>query len=90
MSPAGAIIGLRQKKQQQRRVGTVLGTMSIPHQLDLQATVQALEVFRATGHAEVDTAIMYEGGETEKTLGEEKRGALGGGARKTNIRHPTM
>lgn len=56
--------------------------MSIPHQLDLQGTVQALEVFRAAGHAEVDTAIMYEGGQTEKTLGEKKKRGLlrvGGG-----------
>lgn len=64
--------------------------MSIPHQLDLQGTVQALEVFRAAGHAEVDTAIMYEGGQTEKTLGEENCAVHWGGARNTNIRHTTM
>ncbi|CAM9927672.1 unnamed protein product, partial [Scytosiphon promiscuus] len=43
-------------QQQQQRVRTVLGTMSIPHQLDLDDTVRALEVFREAGHVEVDTA----------------------------------
>lgn len=57
-------------RQQHRAVGTVLGTMSIPQQLDLQGTVKALQVFKAAGHTEVDTAIMYERGQTEKTLGE--------------------
>ncbi|CAN0009821.1 unnamed protein product [Discosporangium mesarthrocarpum] len=52
------------------RVSTVLGTMSIPHQLDLESTSQALAAFKEAGHVEVDTALMYEGGRTEKALGE--------------------
>ena len=60
---------------------TVLGTMSIPHQLDLGNTVQALEVFRRAGHVEVDTAIMYEDGLTERTLGERKQYILLGKGR---------
>ncbi|CAM9976950.1 unnamed protein product, partial [Choristocarpus tenellus] len=51
------------------QVATVLGTMSIPHQLDLDATRTALNAFQDAGHSEVDTALMYEGGETEKALG---------------------
>lgn len=64
------------RQQQQQRVRTVLGTMSIPQQLDLEDTVRALEVFREAGHIEVDTAIMYEGGQTEKTLGELRKSQL--------------
>lgn len=52
---------------------TVLGTMSIPQQLNLENTVRALEVFRDAGHVEVDTAIMYEDGQTERVLGELPR-----------------
>lgn len=61
----------------------MLGTMSIPHQLDLESTVRALGVFSRAAHVEVDTAIMYADGHTAKTLGERNRliswGSLEGG-----------
>lgn len=56
-------------KQTPDRVGTIFGTMSIPQQLDPGSTQEALKLFKAAGHVEVDTAIMYDGGETERALG---------------------
>eukprot|EP00904_Undaria_pinnatifida_P003317 jgi/Undpi1/12987/HiC_scaffold_7.g02651.m1 len=52
------------------RVATVLGTMNIPNPLDEGAARQALEYFSAAGFDEIDTAIMYQGGKTETTLGD--------------------
>lgn len=52
------------------RVATVLGTMSIPVPLAAPATREALDYFAAAGFDEIDTAIMYQGGNSEKTLGE--------------------
>lgn len=44
--------------------------MSIPNPLDAQATCEALDYFAAAGFNDVDTAIMYQGGKSESTLGE--------------------
>ncbi|CAM9231442.1 unnamed protein product [Ectocarpus sp. 12 AP-2014] len=52
------------------RVATVLGTMSIPAPLDAEATREALDYFAARGFDQIDTAIMYQGGKSEATLGE--------------------
>ncbi|CAB1096993.1 unnamed protein product [Ectocarpus sp. CCAP 1310/34] len=51
------------------RVATVLGTMSIPAPLDAEATREALDYFAARGFDQIDTAIMYQGGKSEATLG---------------------
>lgn len=44
--------------------------MSIPNPLDAPATREALDYFAAAGFDEVDTAIMYQGGNSERSLGE--------------------
>lgn len=44
--------------------------MSIPNPLDEKSTREALEYFRAAGFDQIDTAIMYQGGKSEVTLGE--------------------
>lgn len=44
--------------------------MSIPNPLDEGATRQALQYFSAAGFEEIDTAIMYQGGKSETTLGD--------------------
>lgn len=46
--------------------------MSIPDPLDAGAAREALDYFHAAGFNKVDTAILYQGGKTEVTLGEEK------------------
>ncbi|CBJ32468.1 conserved unknown protein [Ectocarpus siliculosus] len=51
-------------------IPAVLGTMSIPEPLDTAAAREALEYFHAAGFDEIDTAILYQGGATETTLGE--------------------
>lgn len=51
-------------------VSTIFGTMSIPNPLNEGATREALSYFREAGFDEVDTAIMYQGGTSEMTLGE--------------------
>lgn len=52
----------------------MLGTMNIPNPLDEGAARQALEYFSAAGFDEIDTAIMYQGGKTETTLGKKRKG----------------
>jgi len=47
-----------------------LGTMSVGGPLDLAKTKQVLHLFKQRGHHEIDTALMYQGGNTEKVLGE--------------------
>ncbi|CAM9772114.1 unnamed protein product [Choristocarpus tenellus] len=44
--------------------------MSIPNPLDAISTKATLDEFREAGHQEIDTAIMYQGGKAEATLGE--------------------
>lgn len=44
--------------------------MSIPNPLDEASTRQAVEYFQQKGFDQVDTAIMYQGGKAEVTLGE--------------------
>ena len=48
----------------------VLGTMNFGPQLDLEASRQMTESFLKTGNKELDTAYVYNGGDTEKYLGE--------------------
>lgn len=49
----------------------MLGTMSIPDPMDAGAACEALDYFYASGFNEVDTAIIYQGGKTEATLGKD-------------------
>lgn len=54
--------------------------MSIPSPLGAAATREALDYFLAAGFDQIDTAIMYQGGKSESTLGEENaRGRVAGG-----------
>ena len=48
----------------------VLGTMNFGPQLDLETSRQMTESFLKTGNKELDTAYVYNGGDTEKYLGE--------------------
>lgn len=48
----------------------VLGTMTFGGQTSKQDATSMLERFVAAGHAEIDTARMYEHGATERMLGE--------------------
>lgn len=49
-----------------------MGTMSIPNPLGAAAAQEALDYFSAAGFDEIDSAILYQEGATEATLGEEK------------------
>ena len=48
----------------------VLGTMNFGPQLDLEASREMVNGFLKTGNRELDTAYVYNGGSTEKILGE--------------------
>ena len=48
----------------------VLGTMNFGPQLDLEASRNMVLRFLETGNRELDTAYVYNGGDTEKYLGE--------------------
>lgn len=48
----------------------VLGTMNFGPQLDLEASREMVSRFLKTGNCELDTAYVYNGGSTEKILGE--------------------
>lgn len=47
----------------------VLGTMNFGPQLDLEASRNMVQRFLETGNVELDTAYVYNGGDTEKYLG---------------------
>lgn len=51
-------------------ITAVLGTMSIPDPLNATDAKEALDYFLAAGFDKIDTAILYQGGATEATLGE--------------------
>lgn len=48
----------------------VLGTMNFGPQLDLEASRAMTESFLKTGNRELDTAYVYNGGDTERYLGD--------------------
>lgn len=48
----------------------ILGTMNFGPQLDLEASREMTESFLETGNRELDTAYVYNGGDTERYLGE--------------------
>ncbi len=48
----------------------ILGTMNFGPQLDTEASRTMVNVFLRTGHQEIDTAYVYNGGSTEMILGE--------------------
>lgn len=48
----------------------VLGTMNFGPQLDLEASRAMVSQFLGTGNNELDTAYVYNGGDTEKYLGD--------------------
>ena len=48
----------------------ILGTMNFGPQLDLPQSTKMVESFLCSGHEELDTAYVYNGGDTEKYLGE--------------------
>ena len=48
----------------------VLGTMNFGPQLDLEASRNMVLRFLETGNKELDTAYVYNGGDTEKYLGD--------------------
>lgn len=52
-----------------RKIPAVFGTMSIPEPLGAADAKEALEYFLAAGFNEIDTAILYQDGKTEETLG---------------------
>lgn len=47
----------------------ILGTMTFASQVDPATAKQMLSAYKSAGHHEVDTAFVYEKGETEKLLG---------------------
>jgi hypothetical protein len=48
------------------KIRVVLGTMAIGGTMNQDTSRQLLELFSSYGHFEVDTALMYQGGKTEK------------------------
>lgn len=48
----------------------VLGTMNFGPQLDLEQSRTMVQEYLASGNHELDTAYVYNGGTTEKYLGE--------------------
>lgn len=50
-------------------VRTILGTMAIGGPLNKQATEQVLNIFSSHGHKDVDGALMYQDGKTDRMLG---------------------
>ncbi|KAG5176149.1 aldo-keto reductase family 7, member A2 [Tribonema minus] len=49
--------------------------MGIPSPMTKELASEALQIFKAAGHSDLDTAIMYQGGQTEVTLGELQVGS---------------
>ncbi len=58
---------------------TILGTMTFSGQVDIDTANQMVQNFKAAGHQELDTAFVYNKGQTETLLGElQRRGELAG------------
>jgi aflatoxin B1 aldehyde reductase len=51
-------------------VRVIFGTMAIPAPMNVALATDALAAYRRHGFNEIDTAIMYHNGETEKALGQ--------------------
>ncbi|KAB0365025.1 hypothetical protein FD754_009181, partial [Muntiacus muntjak] len=51
------------------RPATVLGTMGMGRRMDAPASAAAVRAFLERGHAELDTAFMYNDGRSESILG---------------------
>jgi len=56
-------------------IRTILGTMGVGGPIDLTKTNQILHLFKQRGHR-IDTALMYQGGNTEKILGQANKEGL--------------
>ena len=55
----------------------ILGTMTFSGQVDIDTASQMVQSFKATGHQELDTAFVYNQGQTEVLLGQlQQRGEL--------------
>lgn len=52
--------------QQLPKIRTIFGTMSVGDPLHQQKAQQVINLFQKAGHQEIDTAIMYQAGNTEK------------------------
>ncbi len=58
---------------------TILGTMTFSGQVDIDTASQMVQGFKVAGHQELDTAFVYNKGQTEVLLGElQQRGELAG------------
>lgn len=55
--------------------GTVLGTMEFGRRMDEKCSGETVRDFLRRGHEELDTALMYAEGETERILGRMKLGS---------------
>ncbi len=57
----------------------ILGTMTFASQVDKETSAQMIDGFRATGFDELDSAYVYNGGDTENLLGQlNDKGHLNG------------
>lgn len=55
----------------------VLGTMTFADQVDQATAAEMISTYKAAGHCELDTAFVYQNGDTELLLGElQKTGVL--------------
>ncbi len=52
--------------EEKSKIRVVLGTMAIGGNMNQDTSKQLIEMFSSYGHKEIDTALMYQGGKTEK------------------------
>lgn len=50
----------------ERVTRVILGTMGVGGAMNAETSLELMEVFSSYGHTEIDTALMYQGGKTEK------------------------
>ena len=71
-------------------IKTILGTMTFGAGTSVEVAQQMLQAFGAAGHVELDTAIMYVGGTTERILGDLKAAERFALASKANPKFDTV
>lgn len=51
---------------EEQRTRVILGTMGVGGAMNQEVSKQLMDLFSSYGHKEIDTALMYQGGKTEK------------------------
>ncbi|CAN0549815.1 unnamed protein product, partial [Laminaria digitata] len=67
------IAGSKLNASSPKKIPAIFGSMSMPDPMGAEAAREALEYFLSAGFDQIDTAILYQAGATEATLGTRNK-----------------